>query len=520
MPEAATQTPAEAPIISVPPRFWWLKRLSAAAAIYVLLLFGVRLWWGHTAHARLEARLAEYRAKGEPIALADFATQPVADKDNAANDLSKAAAIVPRANSRQLDIADLNRQSCAENLAALQPLLATNQRVLDLVHAARDKPECDWGVRLTSPASNTWLPFLAPQRHLARFLRGAALIHHFSSADDAAIEDVQDMLQIGKCLGTAQPTTLIGHLVAVAVRSAATRTIEDITPDLRVTGAQLPSPEDVHPATHAQVQALIATLLDERTTTDGWRHALQCERAFQLDSVQSLMSPGLAASAGSPRALVAAPAQWLLSPAWELDALRMLDAATRMLEAGSAATWPEAAAQWPQRDIPQGPIRWASRFMSGNMLPAMDNASLSSYRDLTDRRLAALALAVRLYELDHGRRPDMLAALVPTYIPAIPLDPFDADDAPLRYAPDAPSPLLYSVGNDGADDHGAFVLLVGGGDVDPNVKDRPFFLSGDRPLRPSPKPAAQLPPASTQAVPEDQQPEDAERKQQQEQPQQ
>ena len=32
-------------------------------------------------------------------------------------------------------------------------------------------------------------------------------------------------------------------------------------------------------------------------------------------------------------------------------------------------------------------------------------------------------MAVRLYELDHGRRPDKLADLVPDYLPEIPIAP-------------------------------------------------------------------------------------------------
>jgi len=40
---------------------------------------------------------------------------------------------------------------------------------------------------------------------------------------------------------------------------------------------------------------------------------------------------------------------------------------------------------------------------------------------------------VRLYYLDHGRWPDRLDELVPTYLPALPADPFHDDGRPLGY---------------------------------------------------------------------------------------
>ena len=94
--------------------------------------------------------------------------------------------------------------------------------------------------------------------------------------------------------------------------------------------------------------------------------------------------------------------------------------------------------------------------------------------------MAATALAIRLYQLDHGRRPTTLADLVPAYLPAVPLDPFAADGRTVSYLPDAPTPILYCVGLDGVDDGGEYVLKKSGA-VDGDLKDQPFFLDGDRP---------------------------------------
>ena len=527
MSPAFAESPAESPVTPIPPRYWWLRRLAAAAAVCLLLLLGVRLWWGHVAQARLEARLAELRAQGEPVAISDFATPPIAEEDNAATLLSRAAAALPRPSDPNLDLTQLDRRSCAEHLTVFQEQLRENAQVFDLVRAARDKPDADWGVRMTSPASGILLPFLSPQRHLAKFLAGTALIHHLSGDDAAAIEGLQDLLALGNRIDAAQPPTLITHLVAIAIHSLVPSRIEEMAPNLNVTGAAGPPP-NVTPAARAEVQAVIAALLDDRKLADGWRHAIQGERAFQFDAVQSVVNrtlsgAGFAAITGGAgwSTPVATPVGWVVSPAWELDALRLLDVTTRMLRAGSAADWPAAQAQWPPQESASGPIHAVSHMMSEMLLPSLDRALVIHYRAITMRRLAALGLAMRLYELDNGRRPETLAELAPAYIPAIPRDPFDPGGGALRYAPHGPSPVLYSVGVDGVDDHGAFSLRSGGTGVDLDVMDMPFFLNGDRPLPPPARgSAAPSQPASTQAVPDDQQPVDAEREQREEQPQQ
>ena len=72
---------------------------------------------------------------------------------------------------------------------------------------------------------------------------------------------------------------------------------------------------------------------------------------------------------------------------------------------------------------------------------------------LTDRRLAATALAIRLYQHDHaGKPPDRLEQLVPQYLPAVPIDPMASPSRAIGYRVAAEHPVLYSVGKNGNDD--------------------------------------------------------------------
>ncbi len=65
-------------------------------------------------------------------------------------------------------------------------------------------------------------------------------------------------------------------------------------------------------------------------------------------------------------------------------------------------------------------------------------------------RCARAAVAVEIFRRDHGRWPNTLSELVPTYLPAVPIDPFT--DQPVRMELLNDGLVVYSVGTDGEDD--------------------------------------------------------------------
>jgi hypothetical protein len=64
-------------------------------------------------------------------------------------------------------------------------------------------------------------------------------------------------------------------------------------------------------------------------------------------------------------------------------------------------------------------------------------------------RCAQVAVAAERYHRKHGNWPQSLADLVPQFLPAVPLDPFDGK--PLRYRRTDQGAVVYSVGEDGGD---------------------------------------------------------------------
>lgn len=77
------------------------------------------------------------------------------------------------------------------------------------------------------------------------------------------------------------------------------------------------------------------------------------------------------------------------------------------------------------------------------------------------QHIVITAIALKRYELRHGKFPEKLSELTPDLLPAVPLDPVDGK--PLRYRRNADgSFLLYSVGVDGKDDGGDATASVSG----------------------------------------------------------
>jgi hypothetical protein len=69
-------------------------------------------------------------------------------------------------------------------------------------------------------------------------------------------------------------------------------------------------------------------------------------------------------------------------------------------------------------------------------------------------RALIIEIAIRSYELEHGKPPAALADLAPAILDQVPDDPFAA--GPFKYQPQGDSYLLYSIGLNGRDDGGQF----------------------------------------------------------------
>ncbi len=86
------------------------------------------------------------------------------------------------------------------------------------------------------------------------------------------------------------------------------------------------------------------------------------------------------------------------------------------------------------------------------LIPSLTRAVELWVRQIAQNRALRAALACERYRLATGDWPETLADLVPTYLDAVPLDPFD--DKPIRYAHIDEGIKLWSIGEDFTDDGG------------------------------------------------------------------
>ena len=443
------------PTTPMPPRYRWLARGTWAVACSVAALAGVRAVWAGVAQRRLDAVVAAAHARGEPAATDDFTDPAVPVVDAAAPDaatLLRSAGNAVALTRPELDWLDQWSPGLTLNAAdrtTRAQLLAANAGSLTLARQAVDAPAAHWQVRLPRPAvAVNCGALVGRQRQVADLLQQAAEADLESGLADVAVRSWRAMVRQSDALSTAWPQ-LSTHLNAGGISSAATESIVRHAAALPVADA----------AVREQVGPLIGQLLDETAFRAGGRRAWYGERLNGIDlaadpAAYAAVSPAFSRSGGGDNP-VAAAALWTVRPLVTMDAVRLFREQTALAAAGDRPTWPAARAALPPPAAPLwSNLSTAEALAWDTYLWTFPRGVESGFRTLTDRRAAAVLLAVRLYAADHGgRRPATLDAVVPAYLPAVPADPMSPDGGPLRYV--AAAGVVYSVGLDGVDNGGS-----------------------------------------------------------------
>jgi len=465
-----------------PPRYWWLKRLSIAGGAWLVFLVALRLWWGWEADRRFEAEVARIQAAREPIFPEDFDSRPIPDERNAVTLLLQAlnAMNVSAQDDRHLDDWSYGWGKVQNERGDIEPILAANATALDLLHQAAQRTDVDWDVRIRSPAINFVLPNLSASRQLGKLCISAANYEHVNRHDERAIQRMHDAFHHARIVD--QQSTFLTHLTALSLQALVCSSVERTGPTLRLDSA---NPGDPQAATRTAVQNLIADLLDEDAYSMAFVRSMYTERMWQFDTLQSLKqgTSSLRALTGGPTPSLWAAGAILnipIRPLLTYDGLNCLQNTSDYADAAKQGSWPAARKRFPGMSSDDSPWNQVMHPFSRIIMPSFERSFVLHYRLLADRRMAALVLALRLCESDHGARPRSLVDLVPTYISELPADPFDAAGSPICYQPDIAKPILYSIGLDGIDNGGAFAFHSTGG-IKVDQLDQPFFLDGKRP---------------------------------------
>ncbi|MBU0617202.1 MAG: hypothetical protein KKI02_05760, partial [Planctomycetes bacterium] len=364
----------------------------------------------------------------------------------------------------------------------VQRIAEANDEAVRLVRQAVTRQEVDWKRKLKSPVIDVLLPNLSPQKQLARLLCTMALYNHHIGNDAEAVGVLRDTLRQAELVPVRQ-ASLISHYVEIAIQALVAGAVEETTPGLRIAGSLPEESKGIVLAGADDVRALVADLLREDALRDNWCQAYYAERLMMLDCAMMMaQSPAAITGArggGAPSSLLG----HFTKPMFQLDGVFMMELCTAAAEAGTRPDYVTAQEALPHFPAFGNHPERTAHLLSSILLPSFERVLELRFRVIGERRMAATALAIRLYELDHGHRPLTLTDLVPGYLPAVPRDPFATDGRTVGYLPDAPKPILYCVGLDGVDDGGEYVLRSSGS-VDGDLKDQPFFLNGDRPRPP------------------------------------
>jgi hypothetical protein len=319
-------------------------------------------------------------------------------------------------------------------------------------------------------------PEVVGYQELARALVVAAHIAHDRGDDARAVEYLRDGQAVGESMYSLP--TMIGQMVGVGIDRIMTAAVEGIAPTLKVGPAPAASPE--------QVRVLMAQLLATQSAQDNLARALMGERISAQDAVKMILEnpvsvQGVLDSNGSEQK-TPAPAIWLLDfvtgPMWTMQATEHMRHMNLYVAQAKLGRYPPSKISPPAYLDGPGSLKSLTHTLNMALTPALSHGFFTQYRGFSYRRMAATALAIRMCECEHGRRPMSLTELCPEYLPAMPEDPFDLARKGVKYLPSAKHPILYVVGQDQKDDGGQYRLTVDKNGVDQETLDIPFFLNG------------------------------------------
>jgi hypothetical protein len=219
--------------------------------------------------------------------------------------------------------------------------------------------------------------------------------------------------------------------------------------------------------TDAQLSAF-QTQLESVDFMTGWRAGIETERAAATWGVHRMAGSWksrreigeMYASIGHPPGApdpVAFPLPYaLLAPrGWFYGSLADASKTLGTLESATPRDASNIRTSWRPSDRPLRVSRLLYHSLIASGLGDLSVAYINTVRRQIHSRIAITACALERHRLANGEYPDTLAALVPKFLPAVPVDAID--DQPLRYRREAKDRFaLWSVGENARDDGAAF----------------------------------------------------------------
>lgn len=425
-------------------RFGAGKLIGLSLALVLMMLLALLMAWQRQQAQRVEQELARLRAAGEPISPADmekYYQLPEGREDCTRLWLAAcaqfdvpayqtAAANIPIAGSNNSTSPPPPGQAWAD-LAAVENFLQQYQPAMDQLHdaarrggAARYPTDYNQGIGMP-------IPYVQQLRSGARMLQLEALTRaHRGDAHGAALS-LRTMWRLGESL--ENDPLLISQLVRIAIDGMMTGQLETLMATMEF------SDDDLR-AIQAELRGA--------DFSDGLRRSLRGERALGFHAIQHY---------DQAEASLGVKPTPLASPLLRMESAFYLEQMAKVIEAADAPL-PQTRLGVQKVDaelseLQHRPIlRRLGTSMTSMLLPALGSAADASCRAQARAETADAAIAAELFRRSKVRPPESLAELVPEFLPAVPVDPFDGQ--PLRFIRRGDELLIYSVGYNNADDGG------------------------------------------------------------------
>ena len=411
------------------------------------MLLSLRIIWGWEAAARLKSIRARFTSSGLPLTTADFAGPPLADDQNAA------VALTAALGSLRVEAPDFGGRGEGRGRGGMagmgwgwgrlsmmdggrwRPTVTANREALAEIDHAIMLPAARWPMTTES----IWDRPPNASMSLGNFglrvlLRAAAQAAHDDGQDAAAIAALRRTLAVAHILDSSND--LLSHVAAAGMRSEAAQLLERW--DLQPT-----------PATAGAMRDLIKAFVE------GSANAPNIARSFEFETAAYAES-----AAGDDPALQ----NWWLRPLAIDGIARGMALQVKLLPVVQATNWQQVAATPLPLPAAHTNLNTIVLSLSEPRLEIVEVMRIY-FRSLADMRAVSVLAAANLYRAEKGAYPPTIEALVPTYLAVVPVDPFEATGKGFHYRLDGKgadiSPTVWSVGENGIDDGGAFPSFAG-----------------------------------------------------------
>ena len=321
------------------------------------------------------------------------------------------------------------------NVSLATQVVATNQSALAAIDAALTTP----GFQCVELVLNDRMPGLANTKRLSQVAAIQANVLFRQGKEQQAFEQALKIVQLGKRLQESKGP-IIYYLVGSAVQGQGLALMRRWTGRTHLSPAQLSE---------------IAQRLNS-CNDDGSALTLSLKAEYQgyIQSLADIRAGKIRDPINDP--VIGRLIKMKFAPVFNMGKTKLLFAnATRQLIAGVSRPYCDFKRPGFTANRPS-PVKL---IFSGNVggqvffymtIPFVEAAIENKSSKEAQFEATRAILALRAYQMKHGKLPDDLATLAPEFLDAVPMDAFTGK--PLRYVPERK--LVYSVGENLRDDNG------------------------------------------------------------------